>query len=74
MAEAAMPQGCGQSKVGMGSGSARDSWESVDVTVAVATKCHLPRVEVFNGETQSVKFDGTVVVTSKLTNRKKVTN
>jgi hypothetical protein len=48
----------------MGSGSARDSWESVEVTVAVAAKGHLPRVEIFYGETQSVKFDKTMVVAS----------
>jgi hypothetical protein len=49
-------------------------WESVKVTVAVAAKGHLPRVEIFNGETQSIKFDRTMVVTGKLTNRKKVMN
>ena len=74
MAEAAMPQSCRQSKVGMGSGNVRDSWESVEVTVAVAAKCHLPIVEIFNGDTHSVKFDGTMVVASKLTDQKKVTN
>ena len=58
----------------MGSGSARDSWESVEVTIAVAAKGHLPIVEIFNGETHSVKFDGTMVVASKLTDQKKVTN
>ena len=58
----------------MGSDSARDSWESVEVTVAVAVKGHLPSVEIFNGETHSIKFDGTMVVASKSTNRKKVMN
>ena len=60
--------------VGMGSGSVRDSWECVEVTVTVAAKGHLPRVEIFNGETHSVKFDRTMVVASKLTDQKKVTN
>ena len=68
MAEAAMPQSCRQSKVGMGSGNVRDSWESVEVTVAVAAKGHLPRVEIFNGETHCFKFERTMVVASKLTN------
>ena len=58
----------------MGSSSVRDSWEGVEIIVAVAAKGHLPKVEILNGETQSVKFDKTMVVASKLTNRKKVTN
>lgn len=49
----------------MGSGSARDSWESVEVTIAVAAKGHLPKVEILNGETQSVKFNRTMEVTMR---------
>ena len=69
-----MPQSRLQSKVGMGSGNVRDSWESLEVTITVARKGHLPGVEIFNGETHCFKFDKTMVVASKLMNRKKVTN
>jgi hypothetical protein len=44
-------------------------WNGVEVPVAIAPKENRLGSEILNRETRSVKLDGTVIVTSKLSNR-----
>jgi hypothetical protein len=44
-------------------------WNGVEVPVAIAPKENRLGLEILNRETRSVKLDGTVIVTSKLSNR-----
>ena len=46
----------------------------VEVALTIAAKHHLLRQRILNGKTESVKLDGTLIVTSELSNRKKVMN
>jgi hypothetical protein len=44
-------------------------WNGVEVPVAIAPKENRLGSEILNRETRSVKLDGTVIFTSKLSNR-----
>ena len=48
--------------------------DGVEVALTIAAKHHLLRRRILNGKTEGVKLDGTVIVTSELSNGKKVTN
>jgi hypothetical protein len=73
MTEASMPDGggdgeCGERRPGSG------GRESVEVAGTIATKHHASTRNILNRKTKSVKFNRTVIVTSKLTYGKKVAN
>jgi hypothetical protein len=72
MTEASMPNGgdgeCGERRRGSG------GRERVEVAGTIATKHHASTRNILNRETKSVKFNRTVIVTSKLTYEKKVAN
>ena len=53
-------------------GGGRD--QGVEVADTIATCDHAPRPEVLDKKAQSVKFYGAMIVTRKLSNRKKVMN
>lgn len=42
----------------------------VEVALTIAAKHHLLRQRILNGKTESVKLDGTVIVTSELSTAK----
>jgi hypothetical protein len=44
-------------------------WDGIEVPVATAPKENRLGSEILNRETRSVKLDGTVIVTSKLSKR-----
>jgi hypothetical protein len=46
--------------------------EGVEIATTIAAKIHVPRLLVFDRKTTSVKFNGTIIVTGELTNRKEV--
>ena len=48
--------------------------EGVEVASTIAAKRHAFGQKILHRKTQSVKFNGTVVIPSKLANRKKVAN
>jgi hypothetical protein len=73
MTEASMPNGGGDGESGerrSGSGGGKH----VEVAGTIAAKHHATTRNILNRETKGVKFNRTVIVTSKLTYGKKVTN
>jgi hypothetical protein len=46
----------------------------VEVSIAIAMKNHMSGLEVLDRKTKSVKFNGTTIITSELSNRKKISN
>jgi hypothetical protein len=73
MTEASIPNGggdgeCGQRRGGSGGG------KRVEVAGTIAAKHHAATRNILNRETKGVKFNRTVIVTSKLTYGKKVTH
>ena len=58
----------------MGDRGARGGRESVKVTLAIAAKDHAPGTNILDRETESVKFNGTRIVASELTNGKNIAN
>jgi len=73
MTKTLMPQGGRGSKKGMGS-SGHCSSNGVQVAITIAAKYHASRPEVLHRKTKGIKFNGTTIVTSELSNRKKVAN
>ena len=47
-------------------------WEGVEGANTIAAKSHVPRLLILDRKTTSVKFNGTVIVTGELTNKRVV--
>ena len=73
MTEALVPQGGEHGEVGVWC-SRGGGLKGVEVAVTIEMKNHALRVEVLNRKAESVKFNGITIVSSKLTNRKKIPN
>jgi hypothetical protein len=73
MTEPRVPQGGGDGNGGVRRGVG-GSWNGVEVPITIAAKHHATTRHILNRKTKSVKFNRTIVVTSKLTYREEVTN
>jgi hypothetical protein len=73
MTESSMPNGGGDGKCGERRGGSGGG-KRVEVTGTIAAKHHASTRNILNRETKGVKFNRTVIVTSKLAYGKKVTN
>lgn len=62
-----------EAKKGLG-GARSGSRYGVEVAITIATKNHASRLEILHKKTKGIKFYGTTIVTSELSNGKKVTN
>ena len=60
-------------EVGAGS-SGGGGWQSVEIARTISAKGDSPGPRVLDRKTERVKFYRTVIITSKLSNRKKVTD
>ena len=69
-----MPQGGGDGEGCERRGGAGGRREGVEVASTIAAKHHASTRNILDRKTKSVKLNGTVVVTSKLTHGKEVTN
>ena len=60
--------------MGAGSGRRIDSRDGVEVVRTISAQHHSLCLEILNRKTESVKLEGTVIVTSELSNREKIAN
>lgn len=70
MAESVVPECRGDGEGGEWCGGAGGGWYGVEVARAIAAKHHAPTRDILNRKTRGVKFNRTIVVTSKLMHRK----
>ena len=69
-----MPKSGRSDEVDVRSSGGGGRGQGVEVTDTIVACDHMPHPEVLDRKTQSVKFYGAMIVTSKLSNRKKVMN
>ena len=74
VAESLVPKSGRSDEVGVRSSGGGGWGQGVEVAVTIAACDHAPRPEVLDRKTQSIKFYGAIIVTRKLSNRKKVMN
>ena len=72
MPETMMPKGSGSSEECGGAGGG--GVERVEVARAIAPGDHIPSVQVLHRKAKRIKFDGTVIIGGKTTDRNQILN